>query len=66
MLVRFSPAAQSDIQDIFDYIAHENEFAARKVIAAIQNATRRLADFPLSGRTGAVSGTRELVVPRLP
>jgi toxin ParE1/3/4 len=64
--VRFSKEAHDDILRIHDYIAKENPSAAASVIAAIEQSTERLADFPLSGRTGAVEGTRELVLQRLP
>jgi toxin ParE1/3/4 len=66
MRVDFSRAAQADINSIFDFISVENPAAAKRVIASIETATRRLVDFPLSGRIGAVEGTRELVIPRLP
>ncbi len=66
MIVRFTVRAQADIQAIHDYIAVHNPLAAIGVVAAIENATQRLAQFPLSGRAGAVDATRELVVPRLP
>lgn len=66
MKVRFSTAAQADIQNVHDYIARENRSIAAQVVGTIEQATSRLGLFPLSGRTGAVEGTRELVVPRLP
>jgi toxin ParE1/3/4 len=66
MIVRFSRAAQADIQNIYDYIASENPIAARSVVIAIERATVRLEQFPLSGRKGATESTRELVVSRLP
>jgi toxin ParE1/3/4 len=66
MNVRFSIQAQADIQSIYNYIATDNPNIAKQVVAKIQTATERLADFPLSGRAGAVSSTRELVIPRLP
>jgi toxin ParE1/3/4 len=66
MIVRFSTAARADIQSIFDYIALDNPGAAARVIGTIEQATMRLGLFPLSGRSGAVEGTRELVIPRLP
>jgi toxin ParE1/3/4 len=66
MSVRFSPSAQTDIQVIHNYIARDNPVMAGRVVAAIEQATDRLALFPHSGRMGAVGGTRELVIPRLP
>ena len=64
--VYFSRAAQADIQSIHDFIALENPDAAKRVVTAIEVATARLQDFPLSGRNGAVDGTRELILPRYP
>ena len=66
MIVRFTASAQADIQAIFDYIAKDNPYVARRVVLAIEQATSRLGPFPLSGRIGAVESTRELVIPRLP
>ena len=66
MIVRFSPSAQADIQAIFDFIAQDNPVMAGRVVAIIEQATDRLSLFPHSGRMGAVEGTRELVIPRLP
>jgi toxin ParE1/3/4 len=66
MRVLFSAAARADIQSIYDYIAQENPRAAAQVVGSIEKATMRLELFPISGRVGAVGGTRELIVPRLP
>jgi toxin ParE1/3/4 len=66
MIVWFSPSAKADIQAIYDFIARENPTAASRVIAAIETATMQLSQFPLSGRTGVVETTRELVIPRQP
>jgi toxin ParE1/3/4 len=66
MIIRFSDAAQADLQSIFDFIAKDNPIIAARVIGAIEQSVTRLAMFPLSGRTGAVETTRELVIPRLP
>jgi addiction module RelE/StbE family toxin len=40
--------------------------AAATSIERIEQALVQLARFPLSGRTGRIAGTRELVVPRTP
>ena len=66
MKVRFTAAVRDDIASLHAYIARENSRAAAQVVSAIERATVRLADFSASGRRGAVEGTRELVVPRLP
>ncbi len=66
MIVRFSTAARADIQSIYDYIAKDNPRIAARVIGTIEQSTMRLTMFPLSGRSGSVETTRELVIPRLP
>lgn len=66
MKVRFTEAARDDIANIHGFIARENPKGAAQMVAAIETSTMRLADFPLSGRRGAVNGTRELVISHLP
>jgi toxin ParE1/3/4 len=66
MIIRFLDSAQADLQSIYNYIAKDNPRIAARVIGAIEQSTQRLAMFPLSGRSGAVETTRELVVPRIP
>jgi toxin ParE1/3/4 len=66
MKVRFSAAARADIQSIYDFIASDSPKVAARVVGAIEQSTMRLAEFPLSGRSGVVESTRELVIPRLP
>ena len=66
MNVLFTQSARADIAAIFEFISRDNRIAAQQVVAAIERATDRLAQFPLSGRVGGVPATRELVVPRLP
>jgi len=61
--ILWSPTAISDLESIRDYIAKDSPQAARKVAVRIREAADRLATFPLSGRTGRVPGTRELVIP---
>jgi toxin ParE1/3/4 len=64
--IRFTQAALADVQNIHDFIARENPMVAKRVVIEIERSIERLALFPLSGRKGAVDGTRELVIPRLP
>jgi len=49
----------------YDYLRERNPAAAKRVFARILESTERLHDFPQSGRTGAVAGTWELIVPGL-
>lgn len=64
MKIRWSLTAVSDLESIRETIARDNPSAARKVALRIKESVNRLIDFPLSGRAGRVSGTRELVIPK--
>ncbi|MES5487648.1 type II toxin-antitoxin system RelE/ParE family toxin [Bradyrhizobium sp. INPA03-11B] len=66
MKLVWSRFALSDRDEIFSYIEAESPRAAVHVDEQIADATRRLLDFPDSGRPGRVAGTRELVIPRTP
>jgi addiction module RelE/StbE family toxin len=63
MKIRWSPTAISDLESIREYIARDSPRAARKVANRIKESLNLLINFPLSGRAGRVSGTRELVIP---
>lgn len=58
--------AIEDREGIFRHIDADSPRAAVHVDEQIVLATRRLLDFPESGRPGRVAGTRELVVSRTP
>jgi addiction module RelE/StbE family toxin len=58
----WSAFALSDRDAIFTYIEADNPSAAIMVDERIMAATRRLVDFPASGRVGRIAGTRELVI----
>ncbi|TGQ12031.1 MULTISPECIES: type II toxin-antitoxin system RelE/ParE family toxin [unclassified Mesorhizobium] len=62
MKIVWSPFARSDRDDIFTHIEADNPTAAIAVDERIVAAVSRLRDFPESGRTGRLSGTRELVI----
>ncbi len=66
MRVDYRIEALNDLGNILTYIASENPSASQRVGAAIRTSIDRLSTFPHSGKKGAVSGTLELVVPRLP
>ncbi|MEK8088991.1 type II toxin-antitoxin system RelE/ParE family toxin [Thermithiobacillus plumbiphilus] len=61
MKVRWTVAAKQDRADIVAYIAEGNPAAAIRMDLLISGAVTKLADFPLSGRTGEIPGTRELI-----
>lgn len=63
MRVSWSDAAVSDLAAVLLYIAVDDKAAAFRVVDKLEAAGERLADFPMRGRIGRISGTRELVVP---
>ena len=66
MKLEWSEAARSDRQRIYDYIDANNPRAAITVDQRIRESLERLLHFPMSGRIGRVSDTRELVIDRTP
>lgn len=66
MRLVWSAFALCDRDNIFTHIERENPAAAIDVDERMAVAARRLCDFPESGRTGRVAGTRELVVTGTP
>lgn len=63
MRVTFDPAARSELDRIFAWIAKDNPRAALEMIARIEAKVMRLGAPGLAnmGRPGLVGGTRELV-----
>ena len=66
MKVRYTRRALAHLSEIRAYIAQDRPGSAKAVGETIRAAAAHLAQFPEAGRPGRVSGTRELVVPRLP
>lgn len=66
MNIRYSSAAVADLEAIRDYIADHNERAAYTTITKIMQSISFLEMFPLIGREGRQTETRELVIPSLP
>ncbi len=66
MKLEWSEAARSDRLHIYDYIDARNPRAAIAVDERIREALGHLLQFPMSGRTGRVEGTRELVIDQTP
>ncbi len=64
--LRFSSRARAQLAAIQIYISEYNPAAAARTGAAIREAAETLRYFPLAGRTGLSSGTREWVVRGLP
>lgn len=66
MKLVWSQRAADDRLSIFLWIAEDDPRVAVSVDERIEQAARRLIDFPDSGRLGRVDGTRELVIARTP
>ena len=61
MKVIWTPEAQQDRADIWDYIAAHNPHAAARIDELFSHAAARLAEHPKLGRPGKIAGTRELI-----
>lgn len=66
MHLEWSVFAHADREAIFDYIEADSSQAAVTVDDRIRTQMEKLIQFPESGRTGRVEGTRELVIHRTP
>ena len=61
MRVFWTPEAQQDRADLWDYIAADNLRAAIRMDALFSEAATKLAAHPMLGRPGKIPGTRELI-----
>jgi plasmid stabilization system protein ParE len=61
LIVRWSPDAEIDRQEIWEYIAEHDRGAADRMDIRFEEASNRLADFPHLGRPGVFVGSRELI-----
>ncbi len=61
MKLVWTSRAKNDLREIVSYIWTDNPTAARKIGKRIETAAGYLGSHPLSGRPGAISGTRETV-----
>lgn len=61
MKVRWTEEAIQDRLAIWDYLAERNPVAAVELDERFDASAERLAEHPLSGVTGQIAGTRELV-----
>jgi len=66
VVIVWTSKARRDLEDAHAYIARDDLSRATETVQKIVVAINRLTDFPSMGRPGRKSGTRELVVPRLP
>lgn len=66
MSVRWTRSAQGDLGRIVDYVGKDSPRGARRVAGRIFDVADQLEAMPLSGRVGALAGTREFVVSQRP
>jgi addiction module RelE/StbE family toxin len=60
--LEWSPEADTDLREMWDYIAQDNVAAADRLLKRLIAAGEVLVVSPKLGRPGCVSGTRELPV----
>lgn len=60
MRVIWTPEAEQDRSDVWDYIVADNPPAAVRMDELFSDAAARLAAHPKLGKAGKISGTREL------
>lgn len=61
MRVVWTPEAEQDRIDIWDYIIAENPTAAVRMDQLFGEVSAKLAHFPMLGHIGMILGTRELI-----
>ena len=62
MRVIWTESAENDLDIIISYIANDNIEATLSLDNLLRSTAKELAQFPLIGRSGRASETRELVV----
>ena len=66
MLVRWTPAAADDLEQVAIYLKQHYPEYAQSTVERLYAAAESLSRFTMRGRPGRQQGTRELVVTRLP
>ena len=66
MKLTWERRARRDLRELIAFIAEDSVQSAEAVAARILKAAELLTEFPRSGRSGRVPGTRERVVGRTP
>ena len=61
MKVRWTPEAEQDRLEIFEYIAADNPAAAERLNLLFDDAVDRISHFPHAAREGKLPGSRELI-----
>ena len=66
MRLQISERFRDALRREFEFLNSNNPAAARTVVERIIKSTRRLKEFPRSGRSWRLEGSWELVVPGVP
>ena len=66
MVVRWTPSAADDLQNIANYLFEKTPNHAARIVRELYSVPVSRAQFPNSGRLGKKAGTREWVMPSLP
>ena len=66
MLLRWTPGAAADLEEIYAYLTEHYPQFAESTITKLYEGIKSLTQFPGRGRTGREAGTRELLFVRLP
>lgn len=61
MIVIWTPEAEQDRADIWDYIVADNPGAAIRMDEIFSDTAAQLAAYPEIGKVGKIAGTRELI-----
>lgn len=61
MRVIWTPEAEQDRADVWDYIAADDPHAAARIDELFSDVAARLAEHPNLGKPGKIAGTRELI-----
>lgn len=62
MNVVWTPEAEKDREEVWDYIVADDPQAAVRMDDLFSETAGRLADFPMLGHDGRIRGTREFVI----
>lgn len=66
-MIKWTEQATQQLDQAHDYIAlSNNKEIATRITMQIATGVQQLAAFPMSGKTGRVPGTRELVISNTP
>ncbi len=61
MRVVWTPEAQQDRAEVWDYIAADNPRAAARMDEIFSNAAAKLTQYAMLGKPGTIPGTREII-----